>query len=74
MSTVPKTALAKPERLPDAAMDDHSVKVQVSESAGVIALSILFFLVFLAFLRAQRRERKLLRELVELYKQGNINP
>lgn len=73
MSTAPKTSLPKPERVPDSAMDDHSVKVDVSESAGVIALSILFFFVLLAFLRSQRRERKLLKELVEVYKQGLVS-
>ena len=71
MNTAPKTSFPKPDQLPDSKMSDSSVKVNVNESAGVIALSILFFFVLLAFLRSQRRERKLLQELVEIYKQGN---
>lgn len=75
MSSAPKTTLPKidhqGEPMPDATMTDSSVKVNVTESGGIIALGILFFIVLLALLRAQRRERKLLRELVELYKNNN---
>lgn len=72
MSTATKTTLPQTEHFSDTLPTDHSVKVNVNESVGVIALSILFFWLFLAFLRSQRRERKLLQELAELYKKNQI--